>query len=379
MTPDNPAAQYFSTIRAALEGLDQYIASASSPLMADGLMGKVSVPYLERLKTSFSAWENRLGFMARFKILRAESGYPVFQNVLELENDRLTAEKRLASIPSADDLRAEMVDFILRTKSFPAELQARMAEKLYLEQVLKGEIFSPFVLPETIHVTTNPKTMRPSCMVAWAAFDGTQSLPMVYLARIEDSSEKMVDALVAPDGRMRDVDIPLPVGGLLNPALARAFDDFAARNSSYGLTPATIAVNLDRDFEDLHPKLLRRIIIGPFYSAGITENNDRVNDILSRVRKPDNAWLLTWTVQEIFSKNEIPARRGLFSSTPASEEFHINTDNLEATRQGVSTYEKHALVPHDAYQALFAEGVAESVFAGFKVHVISSGKVITEV
>jgi hypothetical protein len=379
MTPDNPAAQYFSTIKAALEGLDQYMASATSPLMTDGLMGKVAVPYLERLKASFEAWENRLGFMASFKISRAESGYPVFQNVLELENDRLSAEKRLASIPPADGLRAEMVDFILRTKSFPADLQSRMAEKLYLEQVLKGEIFSPFVLPETIHVSTNPKTMRPSYMVTWAAFDGTQSLPMVYLARIEDSSEKMVDALVAPDGTMRNVDIPLPVGGLLNPALARAFDDFAGKNSSYGLTPATIAVNLDRDFADLHPKLLRRIIMGPFYSAGITENNDRVNDILSKVRKPENAWLLTWTVQEIFSKNEIPARRGLFSSTPASEEFHINTDNLEATRQGVSTYEKHALVPHDAYQALFAEGMAESVFADFKVHVISSGKVITEV
>ena len=377
---DNPAAQYFATINAALEGLDIYLNDAKSPLLTDGMMGKIALPYLERLKASFACWENRLGFMETFRISRAESGYPVFQNVLELENDRLSSEERLASIPEAKDLRAEMADFILRTKSFPTDLQSRMAERLYLEQIRKGDIFSPFILPETVHVDVNPKTRRPVYVVTWGVFDGTQSLPMAYVVQVEDSTEKMVDALVGADGKLsKDVDIPLPVGGLLNPGLARQFDDFASKNSSYSLTPATIAVNLDRDFEDLHPKLLRRIIMGPFYSAGITENNEKVNDILSKVRKTENAWLLTWTVQEIFSKNEIPAKRGIFSSTPASEEFHINTDNLEATRQGVSSYEKHALVPHDAYQALFAEGAADTIFADYKVHVISSSQVITEV
>jgi hypothetical protein len=273
-----------------------------------------------------------------------------------------------------------MADFILRTKSFPTDLQSRMAERLYLEHVQKGDIFSPFILPETMHVDVNAKTGRPVYVVTWGVFDGSQSLPMVYLVQIEDSSEKLIDRLVGSDGRLSgNVDIPLPVGGLLNPDLARQFDDFASKNSSYALTPATIAVNMDKDFEDLHPKLLRRIIMGPFYSAGITENNEKVNEILSKVRKTENAWLLTWTVQEIFSKNEIPAKRGIFSSTPAQQEFHINTDNLEAARQGVSAYEKHALVPHDAYQALFAEGAADTIFADYKVHVISSSQVITEV
>ena len=186
---DNPASQYFATINAALEGLDIYLNSASSPLLSDGMMGKIALPYLERLKASFACWENRLGFMETFRISRADSGYPVFQNVLELENDRLSAEKRLASIPEADALRAEMADFILRTKSFPSDLQSRMAERLYLEQIRKGEIFSPFTLPETVHVDVNPKTGRPAYIVTWGVFDGSQSLPLVYAAQIEDSSE----------------------------------------------------------------------------------------------------------------------------------------------------------------------------------------------
>ena len=377
---DSAVAQYFSTIRSALAGLEIFLADRNSPLYQHRVIGEVVVPYLSRLKASFSCWENRIGFVDQFRISRAESGFPVFQNVLELENDRSTAEKRLAAIPQADALRGEMADFILRNKTFPIELQSRMAERVYLEQIGKGDIFSPFVLPETIRVAVNPKTMRPYYVVCWGAFDGTSTLPMVYMATIEDSTEAIVEMLVTSGGKLNDdVDIPLPVGGLLNPELASRFDDFALKNSAYSLTPVTIATNLDKDFPNLHPKQLRRIVVGPFYSAGITENNDKVSDILSKVRKRENAWLLTWTVQEVFSKAERPAQKGFWSSTPAQEEFHIDTDNLEAARMGVSAYEKHALVPHDAYQALYASGEAQSIFGDYKVHVISGNQVISGV
>ncbi|CAN7463579.1 hypothetical protein LJR098_004360 [Rhizobium sp. LjRoot98] len=377
---EGPVGQYFASIRAALAGLEIFLGDRNSPLYRDTVVGEVVIPYLSRLKASFSCWENRIGFIEQFRISRAESGFPVFQNVLELENDRQSAEKRLAGIPAADALRQEMADFILRQKAFPGELQSRMAERLYLEQIGKGDIFSPFIMPETIRVGVNPKTMRPYYVVCWGAFDGTSTLPMVYMSVIEDSSEKIIKLLVTPDGKLNpDTDIPLPIGGLLNPDLASRFDDFALKNSAYSLTPVTIATNLDKDFEELHPKQLRRIVLGPFYSAGITENNAKINDILSKVRKTENAWLLTWTVQEVFSKAERPAQRGFFSSTPASEEFHIDTDNLEATRMGVSSYEKHALVPHDAYQALYAAGDAAAIFGDYKVHVISGNQVISEV
>jgi hypothetical protein len=46
---------------------------------------------------------------------------------------------------------------------------------------------------------------------------------------------------------------------------------------------------------------------------------------------------------------------------------------------GVSAFEKHALVPHEAYTALYASGEADSIFAGYKVHVISGNQVVSEV
>jgi hypothetical protein len=380
ISADDPAIRYFDAIAAALDGLGVFLRDDRSPLYRHDLIARVVAEYLDRLDRSFSCWRNRLAFAESFRISKAESGYPVFQNVLELENDRNTAERRLAGIAQADELRNEMADFILRRKGFPATLQRSMAERLYLEDVRNGQVFSPFMLPRTIKVSVNPKTGRPYYIVHWGAFDGSANLPLVYMATIEDSSERLVKMLVGADAKLNEnVDIPLPVEGLLNPELAHRFDDFAEKNSAYTLSPATIAGNLDKDFDELHPKQLRRVVLGPFYSAGITEHNSVVSEILGKVRRRENAWLLTWTVQEVFSKAERPAQRGLWSSQPAREEFHIETDDLEAARQGVSSYEKHALIPHEAYQVLFAAGEAQQIFAGYTVHVLSNGKVISDV
>lgn len=382
MSSAEPAVQqYFQGVRAAFEGLEIYLddTNRSNPAARD-LTASLVMKYVERLKTSLRCWENKTGFLERFRISRAESGFPIYQNVLELENDRKTAPDRLAQIPDGTRLRAEMVDFILRNKAFPEALQGRMAERLYLEEVIKGDVFSPVILPETSGITINTDNRRPVIVANWAAFDGSQTLPMIYVAKIEDSSENMARMLVTRDGRLNtDIDIPLPVGGLLNPELAARFDDFVIRNSSYALSPVTIATNMDKDFPTLHPKQLRRVVIGPFYSAGITENNAVINGILSRVRKPENAWLLTWTVQEVFSTREKPEVKGFFSSSPAQQEFHIDTTNMEASRMGVSAFEKHALVPHEAYTALYASNEADTIFAGYKVHVISGNQVTSQV
>ncbi|MEW9804575.1 hypothetical protein [Mesorhizobium marinum] len=381
MANDTDAASlYFSAISAALRGLEIFMRDDRSPLYRHGIVAKVVAEYIVRLETSFSCWRNRLGFVDSFRISRAESGFPVFQNLLELENDRRQAEQRLAGIPAADELRAEMADFILRHKDFPAALQKSMAERLYLEDVKDGDIFGPFTLAQTVRVSVNPKTGRPFYLVHWASFDGTANLPLIYMVTVEDSSEAMVSQLVDRNGKLNEkVEIPLPVEGLLNPELAHRFDDFTEKNSAYTLSPATIAGNLDKDFATLHPKQLRRVVLGPFYSAGITEHNSVVSDVLSKVRKAESAWLLTWTVQEVYSKAEKPGRKGLFSSEQPAEEFYIDTDDLEAARQGVSSYEKHALIPHEAYQALYAAGEAQKIFSGYKVHILSKGQVISDV
>lgn len=371
--------RYFAAIDSALYGLDVYLREEESPLYNHELTGKILAGYILRLRHSFDAWQNRVAYAEKFKISQAESGYPVFQNVLDLDIDAMAAEQRLAEMPDGDTLRQEMIDYILLKKKFPTPVQKALAERLYLEEVMKGEVFQPNILPESVKVSANPKTGRPYYVAHWGAFDGSANLPLVYIAVVEDSSSAMKKLLMGTGSELKpDLEIPFPVGGLLNPDLAHQFDDFAEKNSSYGLTLSTIAQNLDADFEELHPKQLRRIVMGPFYSAGVTSHGKVVEGILENVSRPENAWMLTWTIQEVTSVAERKADKGFWSSTPAKQTYHIDTDDLEAVRQGVSSYEKHALVPHEAYQAIYASGKRDEIFDGYHTHVVSGDQVLRD-
>ena len=377
VTKNAAVTQYFDALVKALAGLDMYLREDDSPLYKHDVIGSVVAGYLKRMDESLESWENRISFTDHFRISRSESGFPVFQNVLELENDRRGAEKRLASLPDDARIREGMVEYILKKKEFPAALQKTMSERRYLETLMDGTHFSPLNLPKTVRVSVNPKTGRPYYVVHWGAYDGSANLPMVYMATIEDSSDDMVETLVKDGKKLnKNVDIPLPVDGLLNPKLARQFDDFCEKNSAYGLTLSTIATNLDHDFEHLHPKQLRRFVLGPFYHAGITEHGHKVDQILQKVKRPENAWLLTWTLQELYSYNETPAKWGLWNSSPAREEFFINTNDLDCARQGVSAFQRHALVPHEAYQAIYAAGEEGEIFDGYQKHIISGNQVL---
>lgn len=371
-------ARYFQAIEAALDGLDTYLADEDSPFYRHELTGSILTGYIDRLRHSFDAWENRVAFAERFRINRAESGYPVFQNVMDLASDAKNAERDLAGMPEADDLRQEMIDYILLKKKFPTPMKRAMAKRLYLEHVQTGDVFQPFILPETVRVSFNPKTRRPYYVVHWGAFDGSSNLPLVYIAVIEDSSPAMMKKLMDGGELADDLDIPFPIEGLLNPDLAHAFDDFCEKNSGYGLTLTTIADNMDKDFEHLHPKQLRRVVMGPFYSVDVTSHGRVVEKVLERVSKVSNAWMLTWTTQELFSLSETPAKWGLWGSTPARQTYHIDTNDLEAVQQGVSEFERHTLVPHEAYQAIYASGKRDEVFAGYKTHVVSGRQVLRD-
>ncbi|MEO0328443.1 MAG: hypothetical protein AAF217_07565 [Pseudomonadota bacterium] len=369
--------KYFTSLGHALDGLETYLSAEDSPAYKHDVIAAIVSRYLERLKHSLRSWENKIAFEPKFRVSQSESGFPAFENVLDLQNDSKEAQILLAALREPDTIREEMVDFILTKQAFPDALQKELAERSYLETLRSGTHFEPLVLPKTIRVSVNAKNGRPYYVVHWGFYDGVANLPMIYMATIEDSSPDLMKMLVVDGNKLnKSVKIDLPVGGLLNPKLALEFDGFCERNSAYSLTLSTIATNLDTDFDHLHPKQLRRFVLGPFYHTAFTRHGEKVDQILARVRREENAWLMTWTMQEIFSAREQAAESGFWSSQPAREEFHINTDDLECVRMGVSAFERNALVPHEAYQAIYAAGQDKEIFDGYKKHVISDGHVL---
>jgi hypothetical protein len=53
-----------------------------------------------------------------------------------------------------------------------------------------------------------------------------------------------------------------------------------------GLKLLTIAKGFDQDFDDLHPKSLKRIHVGPMYSSAYTEQSGPLRRVLAEAESP---------------------------------------------------------------------------------------------
>ena len=78
----------------------------------------------------------------------------------------------------------------------------------------------------------------------------------------------------------------------------------------------TIASGFDEDFDDLHPKRLRRIHVGPMYSSAFTRQTGPIArgaaTMPTRPRGED--WALAWTIEELESERVTEERSGWFCS-----------------------------------------------------------------
>ena len=244
---DDPAERYFSAIAAALAGLDIFMRDDRSPLYRHGIVPRSWPSILRRLEKSFSCWRNRLGFMEKFRISRAESGFPVFQNVLELENDRRQARSGWPIFPMPTAARRDG-----RLHPAPQGVSGRAAEVDGRAALSRGRQGRRDVQP--VHAGRDGQGVGQSEDDA-ALLPG----PLGDLRRHRQPAADLHGRpsripprrwsanWSTPDGKLNDkVDIPLPVEGLLNPELAHRFDDFTEKNSAYSLSPATIAADMLR-------------------------------------------------------------------------------------------------------------------------------------
>lgn len=377
------AGSYFRIIGRALGALDEILTEELPGPWGNRpnrIINSVALDHLGRLQRNFKAWDMRRMFTDTFQVDAMESGFPVFRNVMDLERTKTRIDERIAEVPDTGTIRREMLDLILKFKQHPGPLQKTMAERLYLEILQGGNVFPAFDPPETVRVSVDKKTGRLVYIVHWAAYDGVQNLPMVYLAMIEDSSSGggRTDAMGIFKSKFAGRALGnLP--GLPNPDVSDAFTSFAANHAQYGLTLASIAMAMDKDFPHLHPKQLRRFVLGPFYGAGQTKHPDAVQRVLDSAKTPDRSWVLTWTMQELRSQREKAAEHGIWSKKPAEQIFFIDTNNVECVQQGVSAFTRNALVPHDVYQAVFASGVADSVFADHECAILSEDQILRNV
>lgn len=263
----------------------------------------------------------------RLTIDRHESGFPVAQELMVMAVDAQQAERHLAGMPSETELKDRMVRQIVGDLTIPTALQFALSQRYYYEALAAGGLFWARNDPDAQWIENVGE--RRHYLVHWAVWDTQVNLPVVYLMDLEDSGRK-----------------PLPTDAYRWPQVQASL----MAQSVGGLKLLTVATGFDKDFGDLHPKRLRRIILGPMYSASFTLQSGPISKVLEGAKAPEGEdWALVWTVEDLVSDREEDVKDGWFTSS-ARQVYKL--DAVAGAELGATRQDRMIILPEKPYQVL---------------------------
>lgn len=292
-------------------------------------------------------------FFGSLTIDNKDSGFPVTSELMTMANDAQQAAGHLAQMQSPEALKDQMVQTILGDRKVPNKLQFALSQRLYYEELAKGDLF--WVQNDPIaQWIGNVAEGRRMFRLHWATYDSQVNLPVIYMMELEDT------------GRI----------GL--PKDQRRWPEVQAHLSAQalgGLKLLTIAKGFDQDFDDLHPKRLRRFHLGPMYSHAYTRQVGPLHDVLAEAKAPEGQdWALVWTEEELLSDRVIEERSGWFS-TVERQVFALDPMGAAGPDLGATRQERSIILPQRPYQVL--EEKRPPGFAGVRKFVVSpTGRVL---
>jgi hypothetical protein len=269
-------------------------------------------------------------FFGSLEMDTLESGFPVFNELLVMANDAQQAEQHLRNMPTAEALKEQMVRVIVGEQSLPTKLQFALSQRLYYEELLKGQLFWAQNHPECLWLENLGEDRR-RYLIYWAVYDSQINLPTIYLMEVEDSGRTAL-----PNDERR---WPEAQAHLMGQSLG-------------GLKLVTIAKGFDESFDDLHPKRLRRFHVGPMYSHAYTAQAGPLREVLAAAKAPAGQdWALAWTLEELESERVTEEKSGWFS-TVEREIFALDPFSGRGVDTGATRTERSIILPQRPYQAL---------------------------
>lgn len=331
---------------AKFEGIIGHLPEVTKIAISQGVLrpdeAKIFQAYLNALANTFTALSYKHLMAGRvsnklpnlMSIDRQESGFPIYQELLQMANDAMQADTHLKSLQSGQELKQEMVRHILNEHAVPLQLQFAMSQRLYYGHLANSELFWAQNDPQAIWLGVSRNEGRRNYLVHWASYDSQQNIPTIYMMELEDSGRTALPR----DGKRW----PRVQTHLMAQAVA-------------ALKMVTIATGFDQDFDDLHPKRLKRLHVGPMYSHNFTEQTGPLRDVLAEASgKPGLDWVLAWTIEDLISERVEQESAGWFSKVDR-EIFQLDPFDIGSEKQfgdGLTDQHRSIILPQRAYQIL---------------------------
>ena len=269
-------------------------------------------------------------FFGSLAMDKRDSGFPVAAELMTMANDAQQAATHLTNMPTEEALKDDMVRLIVGDRQIPTRLQFALSQRLYYQELAKGQLFWAQNDPECEWLG-NVSDDRRKFLLHWAVYDSQINLPVIYLMELQDTGRI---ALPKDQNRWPEVQAHL---------MAQAVA---------GLKLVTIAKGFDTDFDDLHPKFLRRVHVGPMYSHAFTEQSGPLREVLAEARAPEGQdWALAWTTEELESERVTEEKSGWFS-TVEREVFALDPFGGRGADTGATRTRRSIILPQQPFQVL---------------------------
>jgi hypothetical protein len=297
-----------------------------------------------RMKYSYNPTDRRLLWVDV-----SESGFPNAQDVGNVSVDFIKRQERLRTLMPTSMLKHIALDRMIKDQIEPLDTLWELAERSYLEMLNDEKLFLPFnMFAEDIAIrpTKDKKVRSYSC--AWSCYDFRTNRPYIHLLTFDQDKEespleqrkpnllKLLDVLQAEGSRVPDVGI--------------------------------LAMAIDNALEPIHPKILKRVGLGPLYTPLLLEeelshqtddpmlkpiigDNDMTKqkmllELFNNYAESDDV-ILCFTEEIVFSKEQRITR-----TSHVREVFYLPNDDPEAYARRASVIHKYVLLPHGVSQHL---------------------------
>lgn len=330
------ARRYFAKFETILSYLPRVAAELETDKRLTRPQTRAIAARLEALQRSFRALSLKYlmtgrdeAFTGRLVFDRHEGGFPVANELLFMANDAAQAAAHLAGMPSETEIKDQMIRQIVGDQVLPTRLQFALSQRLYHQMLVGGGLFWP--RNDVRGLWLSETRGRTLWLLEWAVYDTLLNLPVIYLMEVEDSGST---PLLKDERRW-----------------PRAQAHLMAQSIN-GLKLLTIAQGFDTDFDDLHPKSLKRLHIGPMYSASFTLQSGAIGEILSEARAPQGKdWALVWTLEDLLSERTEQQKSGWFS-TVERQVFALDPFGGAKADSGATRTEQFVILPEIPYQML---------------------------
>jgi hypothetical protein len=325
---NNDVKKYFDNIDEVLKSfelINDRLENKKGIIHDEFVVDFVIAKYLKNIKNSLNAlkykhmYQEKVTFSLKINNI---SGFPNFQEVIQLEMDEKEAENKLAQMMPLDNMKQILFDRILKYKKIPTDVQHEICKKHYYESLLNKELMKKFM---PIEVFDKEKYGLKNDFIYWATYDSQKNHPIIYLVKYEYSDE---------------IDI-------------NEISDYLKNISFSENLLMTIAMKLDKEFPSFHPKSIQRINIGPFLHDSFVQLN---NPIYTKLFTGHNDWIFAMQIETLISKEQVEIKKKNVFERIASknneveEIFFVDKTSRECVKHGLSSLIKEGIMTNSIYQ-----------------------------